>query len=161
MASQAAISLFSVVNKNVLVTGGSRGVGFMIAKGFKEAGANVIITSRDEKACAEAAAKLQCQYIASNVSTREGCEALAHNVTGMFQNRLDVLINNAGTSWGEPLDREKSKTNWGFDKVFDLVRIFSVVVAGKVYYFTVFLCDLTLFLVNRVKTSRMSRVCFI
>jgi NAD(P)-dependent dehydrogenase (short-subunit alcohol dehydrogenase family) len=120
MASQAAISLFSVANKNVLVTGGSRGIGFMIAKGFKEAGANVILTSRDEKACAEAAAKIQCQYVASNVSTREGCEALVDSVTDMFKNRLDVLVNNAGTSWGQPLDRE-SKTNWGFDKVFDLV----------------------------------------
>jgi hypothetical protein len=121
MASQAAISLFSVANKNVLVTGSSRGIGFMIAKGYKEAGANVIITSRDEKACAEAAAELQCQYLTSNVSSREGCEALVDSITDMFENRLDVLINNAGTSWGEPLDRDKSKTNWGFDKVFDLV----------------------------------------
>jgi NAD(P)-dependent dehydrogenase (short-subunit alcohol dehydrogenase family) len=123
MSSQVAASLFSVANKNVLVTGGSRGIGFMIAKGYVQAGANVILTSRDEKACAEAAATLQCQYVTSNVSTREGCEALAQNVSDMFQKRLDVLVNNAGTSWGQPLDRE-SKTNWGFDKVFDLVSIF-------------------------------------
>jgi NAD(P)-dependent dehydrogenase (short-subunit alcohol dehydrogenase family) len=123
MSSQVAASLFSVANKNVLVTGGSRGIGFMIAKGYVQAGANVILTSRDEKACAAAAATLQCQYVASNVSTREGCEALAHSVSDMFHNRLDVLVNNAGTSWGQPLDRE-SKTNWGFDKVFDLVSIF-------------------------------------
>jgi NAD(P)-dependent dehydrogenase (short-subunit alcohol dehydrogenase family) len=92
MSAQAAASLFSVVGKNVLVTGGSRGVGFMIAKGFSQAGANVILTSRDEKACAEAAATLQCQYVASNVSTKEGCDALVHSVSDMFQNRLDVLV---------------------------------------------------------------------
>jgi NAD(P)-dependent dehydrogenase (short-subunit alcohol dehydrogenase family) len=120
MASSAAVSkLFSVAGKNVLVTGGSRGIGYMIAKGFSEAGANVLISSRDEKACAEAAASCNVDYVTSNVSTREGCEELATKVGQVFNGRLDVLINNAGTSWGEPLERN-SKTNWGFDKVLDL-----------------------------------------
>ena len=114
--------LFSVAGRNVLVTGGSRGIGLMIAQGFAQAGAQVLLTSRDEQACAEAAA--QCgptvQYVASNVSTREGCEALAAHVATVFDGRLDVLINNAGTSWGEPLDRVSKKANWGFDKVLDL-----------------------------------------
>jgi NAD(P)-dependent dehydrogenase (short-subunit alcohol dehydrogenase family) len=114
--------LFAVAGKNVLVTGGSRGIGFMIAKGFWEAGANVLITSRDEKACQEAVASCQpnMQYVTSNVSTREGCDELVRKLGDVFQNgRLDVLVNNAGTSWGEPLERN-SKTNWGFDKVLDL-----------------------------------------
>lgn len=112
-------SLFSVAGKNVLVTGGSRGIGLMIAKGFVEHGANVLLTSRSEEACREAAQSLNCQYVVSTLSNREGCEALATKVSDVFHNRLDVLINNAGTSWGEPIDRE-SKSNWGFDKVLDL-----------------------------------------
>jgi NAD(P)-dependent dehydrogenase (short-subunit alcohol dehydrogenase family) len=125
-------TLFSVVGKNVLVTGGSRGIGYMIAQGYVAAGANVILTSRDENACKEAVASIlqqqqknnnnntAVQYVTSTLSTREGCEALANTVKDKFQNgKLDILVNNAGTSWGEPLDRN-SKTNWGFDKVFDL-----------------------------------------
>jgi NAD(P)-dependent dehydrogenase (short-subunit alcohol dehydrogenase family) len=95
----------------------------MIAKGFVEAGAKVLLTSRDEKACAEAAKSLDSpnvQYVTSNVSNREGCVALARHTASVFNNRLDVLVNNAGTSWGEPLDHESGKANWGFDKVFDL-----------------------------------------
>jgi NAD(P)-dependent dehydrogenase (short-subunit alcohol dehydrogenase family) len=111
-------SLFSVAGKNVLVTGGSRGIGVMIAKGLQNAGANVLLTSRSEEACREAAASIPgSKFVASNVSSREGCEELAERVAEIFDNRLDVLINNAGTSWGEPLDRKSGKANWGFDKV--------------------------------------------
>jgi NAD(P)-dependent dehydrogenase (short-subunit alcohol dehydrogenase family) len=137
-------TLFSVTGKNVLVTGGSRGIGLMIAKGFCRAGANVLLTSRDEAACAEAVATVRqqqqqqqqagaasgddeaaavaggtCQYVTSNLSHREGCEELVHHVDKVFQGRLDVLVNNAGTSWGEPPERD-SKSNWGFDRVLDL-----------------------------------------
>lgn len=92
----------------------------MIAKGFAAAGANVLLTSRDPKACSEAAGDHpSLEYVVSNVSTRQGCEELADNVKEIFSGRLDVLINNAGTSWGEPLERN-SKQNWGFDKVLDL-----------------------------------------
>mmetsp|Transcript_22683 Transcript_22683/g.33495 ORF Transcript_22683/g.33495 Transcript_22683/m.33495 type:complete len:283 (+) Transcript_22683:17-865(+) len=129
-SSSAASALFSISGKNVLVTGGSRGIGLMIAKGFVQAGANVIVTSRDEKACAEAASQIQCRYVTSTLSTRQGCESLAQSVKEMFENRLDVLINNAGTSWGEePWDnfdpdtdptKASKRANWGFDKVLDL-----------------------------------------
>jgi len=125
-------TLFSVAGKNVLVTGGSRGIGYMIAKGYLNAGANVLLTSRSEDSCQEAVQSLlqqssssatngTCRYVASNVSSRAGCEQLAEQVAAMFDNRLDVLVNNAGTSWGEPLERKSGKANWGFDKVFDLV----------------------------------------
>jgi NAD(P)-dependent dehydrogenase (short-subunit alcohol dehydrogenase family) len=125
VASSIYNTLFSVAGKNVLITGGSRGIGLMIAQGFAAAGANVVLTSRDESACRQAVATLRplasntAEYITSNVSTREGCDELADKVGQMFQGKLDILINNAGTSWGEPLERN-SKTNWGFDKVFDL-----------------------------------------
>mmetsp|Transcript_4568 Transcript_4568/g.6943 ORF Transcript_4568/g.6943 Transcript_4568/m.6943 type:complete len:272 (-) Transcript_4568:1511-2326(-) len=120
MASTAISNLFSVTGKNVLVTGGSRGIGLMIAKGFVMNGANVLLTSRDPKACEQAASQLSCKFVASNVSTREGCKQLAEHVKDVFDGRLDVLVNNAGTSWGEPLGRESGRANWGFDKVFDL-----------------------------------------
>lgn len=115
-------SLFSVQGKNVLITGGSRGIGLMIAKNFVAAGANVLLTSRSEEACREAAATIDPQphFVASNVSNREGCEALAEHASKVFENRLDVLINNAGASWGEPLERKSGRANWGFDKVLDL-----------------------------------------
>uniref|UniRef100_A0A7S2YCX8 Ketoreductase domain-containing protein n=1 Tax=Entomoneis paludosa TaxID=265537 RepID=A0A7S2YCX8_9STRA len=119
-ASSAASTLFSVAGKNVLVTGGSRGIGYMIAKGFQEQGANVLLTSRSEEACQKAAQELNCHYVASNVSNREGCEALADHVGQVFDQGLHVLVNNAGTSWGEPLSRKSGRANWGFDKVFDL-----------------------------------------
>ncbi|GKY91697.1 hypothetical protein MPSEU_000141500 [Mayamaea pseudoterrestris] len=112
-------SLFSIAGKNVLVTGGSRGIGYMIAKHMAASGANVLITSRDDEACRRAAETIQCQYVATNVSSREGCDELVAHVRSFFSNRLDCLINNAGTSWGEPLERD-SKTNWGWDKVMDL-----------------------------------------
>jgi NAD(P)-dependent dehydrogenase (short-subunit alcohol dehydrogenase family) len=127
MTAGTPFTLFSVAGKNVLVTGGSRGIGLMIAKGFVHAGANVLLTSRSEDACREAAESLggspSCRYVASNVSSRAGCEQLAQDVAQIFDNRLDILINNAGTSWGEPLDRTSGRANWGFDKVMDLVSI--------------------------------------
>jgi NAD(P)-dependent dehydrogenase (short-subunit alcohol dehydrogenase family) len=119
MASIA--SLFSVSGKNVLVTGGSRGIGFMIAKSFARNGANVLITSRDEAACKDASIALGCQYVTSNLSSREGCVELATYASNAFQGRLDILVNNAGASWGESLERESSRhSNWGWDKVLDL-----------------------------------------
>lgn len=107
----AASSLFSVAGKNVLVTGGSRGIGLMIAKGFVDAGANVLLTSRSADACEKAALSLNSpnvKHVASNVSTREGCVALVEHVKGVFP-KLDVLVNNAGTSWGEPLEHSSGK----------------------------------------------------
>ena len=139
-----ASGLFCVAGKNVLITGGTRGIGYMIASTFVEHGANVLITSRDPKACEEAASSLLAlrrhapsssssssssssyvHHVPSNVSTREGCKALASHVRDVFSGRLDVLVNNAGASWGEdpgydPDSRESGRMNWGWDKVLDL-----------------------------------------
>ena len=111
----------------------------MIASSFASHGANVLITSRDPKACQEAAEALtsslqsrdqannqpSVHFVSSNVSTREGCKALAQYTNTLFNGRLDVLVNNAGTSWGEDPgydvgSRESGKMNWGWDKVMDL-----------------------------------------
>jgi NAD(P)-dependent dehydrogenase (short-subunit alcohol dehydrogenase family) len=102
----------------------------MIASTFARHGANVLITSRDPKACQEAADSLRdvssnVHFVSSNVSTREGCKALAQHTNELFGGRLDVLVNNAGTSWGEDPgydvgSRESGKMNWGWDKVMDL-----------------------------------------
>jgi len=108
----------------------------MIASIFLRHGANVLVTSRDSKACEDAAAALLSQratndneadvhHVSSNVSTREGCKALAQHTRNVFAGRLDVLVNNAGTSWGEDPGydtnaRESGKMNWGWDKVIDL-----------------------------------------
>ena len=131
-------NLFSVSGKNILVTGSSRGIGLMIASGFAHAGANVLITSRDENACREAVASIErdvfqnsnnskfnynnkIYYVASNIGTRNGCKELAEYTKKLFNGRLDVLVNNAGTSWGEdPYERESGRANWGWDKVMDL-----------------------------------------
>ncbi|EJK54710.1 hypothetical protein THAOC_25639, partial [Thalassiosira oceanica] len=123
--------LFSVAGKNILVTGSSRGIGLMVAKAFVKEGANVIL---DPKACEEAANELmgiarsqsnRVYHVALDVSSREGCKTLAQFTRDMFGNRLDVLVNNAGTSWGEDPgydkdSRESAKMNWGWDKVLDL-----------------------------------------
>ena len=111
----------------------------MIASTFYRHGANVLIASRDPKACEEAAKTIISQqqedktatlsssvhHVSSNVSSREGCKELAEYTNKVFNGRLDVLVNNAGTSWGEDpgydqMARESGKMNWGWDKVLDL-----------------------------------------
>ncbi|MEV1290160.1 glucose 1-dehydrogenase [Micromonospora sp. NPDC049679] len=99
--------LFSVEGKTVLVTGGSRGIGLMIAQGFVEAGANVIISSRKAEVCQAVAAELStvgnCAAIPADLSTMEGAEQLAAAVLDRTP-RVDVLVNNAGATWGAELE---------------------------------------------------------
>jgi NAD(P)-dependent dehydrogenase (short-subunit alcohol dehydrogenase family) len=98
--------LFSIAGKTALVTGGTRGIGKMIAEGFVEAGATVYISSRKADACAEVAAELSakgtCIGIPADLSTEEGCRGLADEMTSRLE-RLDILVNNAGATWGTPL----------------------------------------------------------
>ena len=110
---ELTIKYRTVLVQNVLVTGGSRGIGLMIVKGYIEAGANVLLTSRDEKACAEAAASLNSpnvHFVASNVSSRDGCVALAEHTASVFNNKLDVLVNNAGTLHDDAREIQSSTT---------------------------------------------------
>jgi NAD(P)-dependent dehydrogenase (short-subunit alcohol dehydrogenase family) len=106
--------LFSVEGKTVLVTGGSRGIGLMIARGFVEAGADVVISSRKADVCARVAAELSCAAIPADLSTVEGVDGLAAAVRERWP-RLDVLVNNAGASWGAPLE---SYPDSAFDKLW-------------------------------------------
>src|SRR5262245_10274678 len=106
--------LFSVNNKVVLVTGGSRGIGLMIARGFVEAGAKVYVSSRKKDVCDEVAAELSkagtCISAPADCGTQEGCEALARTI-GEREKALHVLANNAGANWGAPLT-EYPDTAW-------------------------------------------------
>lgn len=112
--------LFDVTGKNVVVTGGTRGIGLMIAKGFAEAGARVIISSRKPDACASAAAELSAfgDVVAhpADLSTEDGVADLAAFVARSFD-RVDVLVNNAGATWGAPVDEFPAS---GFDKIMNV-----------------------------------------
>jgi NAD(P)-dependent dehydrogenase (short-subunit alcohol dehydrogenase family) len=114
-------ALFDVSDKAVVVTGGSRGIGLMIARGFVEAGARVYISSRKAEACDEAAASLSgsgsagsCVSVPADLATPEGAAALVSAVSER-ESALHVLVNNAGATWGAPLEEYPDSA---FDKVF-------------------------------------------
>lgn len=96
--------LFSIAGKTALVTGGSRGVGLMIARAFVEAGANVYISARSADVCDKVAAELsqlpgggKCVSLPADLSTEEGCGELVRAV-GEREDSLDILVNNAGAN---------------------------------------------------------------
>lgn len=109
---------FSLEGRTALVTGGSRGIGKMIAAGFIAQGAKVYISSRKAPACEETAAELgpNCIALPMDVSTVNGCKALAAELAGR-EDHLDILVNNAGAAWGVPFE-EFPESGW--DKVMDL-----------------------------------------
>ncbi len=99
--------LFDISGKTALVTGGSRGIGLMIARGLVRAGARVIVSSRkteDVEAAAKELGELgDCQAIPGDVSTPEGAAELAQATQERFP-ELDILVNNAGAVWGASLE---------------------------------------------------------
>jgi NAD(P)-dependent dehydrogenase (short-subunit alcohol dehydrogenase family) len=114
-------NLFSIEGKVALVTGGSRGIGEMIAAGFLANGAKVYISSRKAEVCAATAKRLgdeyggECISLPANLAELEGVEALVGEL-GSQEQALDILVNNAGVSWGAPLDEFPEN---GWDKVMD------------------------------------------
>ena len=100
--------LFSIAGKTALVTGGSRGIGLMIARGFVEAGAKVYISSRKADVCEQVAADLsevgECIALPADLSTEDECRRLAGEVASR-ESSLDILVNNAGATWGTPLEQ--------------------------------------------------------
>lgn len=114
--------LFGVDGKTVLVTGGARGIGLMIAAGFVANGATVYIASRDKQACDAVANQLTnvgpgtCFALAADLGTEAGCVALA-KALGERTQKLHVLVNNSGTSWGAPMASHGEKA---WDKTFAL-----------------------------------------
>ncbi|MDG1680603.1 MAG: SDR family oxidoreductase [SAR86 cluster bacterium] len=113
-------NLFSIEGKVALITGGSRGIGEMIAAGFLANGAKVYISSRKAEVCNATAKRLQEEYggecisVPADLSNLDGINALADKISQ--DDNLDILVNNAGASWGEPID-EYSEQGW--DKVMD------------------------------------------
>jgi NAD(P)-dependent dehydrogenase (short-subunit alcohol dehydrogenase family) len=114
------MDLFSVEGKTALVTGGSRGIGLMIARDLVEAGAHVYISSRKAEVCQAAALELSsvgtCVALPADLSRREDCVRLAEELSAC-ETHLDILVNNAGATWGAPLE-EFPEAGW--DKILDL-----------------------------------------
>ncbi|QUD87172.1 SDR family NAD(P)-dependent oxidoreductase [Phenylobacterium montanum] len=113
--------LFSLEGRVALVTGGSRGIGKMIAAGYVAQGAKVYVSSRKPGPCDETAAELSagggtCISLPQDVSTVEGCRALAARFAE-HEPKLDILVNNAGAAWGAAFD-EFPESGW--DKVMNL-----------------------------------------
>ncbi|MEP7294831.1 MAG: SDR family oxidoreductase [Burkholderiales bacterium] len=113
-------NLFTLEGRTALITGGSRGIGRMIAAGFLAQGAKVYISSRKAADCDAAAKDLsahgECISIPANVATAEGIKALVEAFSAR-EKSLDILVNNAGAAWGETFDTFPES---GWDKVVDL-----------------------------------------
>lgn len=112
--------LFSVRGKVVLITGGSRGLGEMMARAYVENGAKVYISARKAEACEHLAKELSafgtCIALPGDLSKMEEIDRVGAELAKR-ENKLDVLVNNAGASWGAPFDEFPEQ---GWDKVMDL-----------------------------------------
>jgi len=113
----SADPLFDVTGKVAVVTGGSRGIGKMVARGLLEHGVRVYISARKADQVADTAAELselgECVGVVADLSQASGAEALRAAVAER-EDRLHILVNNAGAAWGAPVDEYPES---GFDKV--------------------------------------------
>ncbi len=113
-------NLFSIEGKVAVVTGGSRGIGAMIARGFVENGARTYITARKAEACRKTAEELSkyghCIAVPADLSTGEGQTHFLRSVQEK-ESQLHILVNNAGANWAAPID-EFPESGW--DKVLDI-----------------------------------------
>jgi len=112
--------LFSIRGKTAVVTGGTRGIGLMIAEAYVRAGAKVYVSSRKADVVAETEAALsklgECIGIPADLSTQDECRRLASEVSGR-EDKVHILVNNAGATWGAPIDEYDDVA---FAKVLDL-----------------------------------------
>ena len=113
-------TLFSIKGKSALITGGSRGIGLMIARGYIEAGATVYISSRNREVCDQVANTLSevgtCYSIPADVASPEGRNTLVEELKKR-ESSLSILVNNAGTNWGVALEEYPDSA---FNKVMSL-----------------------------------------
>ena len=114
------MNLFDLSGKTAVVTGGTRGIGLMIARGLLEAGARVYVSSRKPDACADAERELT-RYgtvvaVPADLSAEAECVRLAGEISER-ERALNVLVNNAGATWGAPLEEFPSAA---WDEVADL-----------------------------------------
>ena len=112
--------LFSVKGKIAIVTGGSRGIGKMIAAGFVANGVKTYITARKAEACQATAEELSatgsCTAIPADLSTKEGRDSFISEIKSR-EEKVDVLVNNAGAAWGAAFEEYPDE---GYDKVMDI-----------------------------------------
>ena len=120
--------LFNLEGKVALVTGGSRGIGYMISQGLLQAGARVYITARKAEACEQAARELsrygECVALPANVTDPDGLRRLCEQL-GAAEPRLHILVNNAGAAWGEKYEDYPESA---FDKLMsvNVTAVFSL-----------------------------------
>ncbi len=130
-----ALSLFDIEGKRAVVTGGASGIGTMIARGYLQAGAHVIIASRKEDSLKAAVDDLaphgEVSYVVADLADEAGCRSLGEAVAAQWDS-LDILVNNAGATWGAPLADHDAKS-WA--------RVLDVNVEG-VFHTTKFLLPL-------------------
>lgn len=111
---------FGLAGRTAVVTGGTRGIGAMIAEGLLRAGASVILCARSATDCAAAVDRLSdlgpVTAHPADLSTAQGCEDFA-GIVSAEHDRVDVLVNNAGAAWGAPIEQYPEA---GWDKVMDL-----------------------------------------
>ena len=117
-------SLFSVAGKRVFVTGGAKGIGRMITEGYVKNGATVVVSGRKAEDCEDCAEELTalgpgtCLSLPADLSDWKASEDVVAQLKDLLgSEELDVLVNNAGTAWGQPFEEFTEK---GFDRVFDL-----------------------------------------
>ncbi len=120
MSAADLTALFGLAGKTALVTGGTRGIGLMIARGLLQAGASVVVSSRKQDACDSAVSQLSefgsVRAVAADLSSQDECQRLAGEVLA-DTDELHILVNNAGATWGEPLNTFP-RSAW--DKILDL-----------------------------------------
>jgi len=112
--------LFSIAGKTAVVTGGSRGIGKMIAEGYVENGVKTYITARKAEACLRTAEELskkgECIAFPADLSSKEGRESFVEQIKS-HEERIDILVNNAGAAWGAAFEEYPDE---GYDKVMNI-----------------------------------------
>ena len=112
--------LFSIAGKTAIVTGGSRGIGKMIAEGYVENGVKTYITARKAEACQQTAEELsekgECIALPADLSNKTGRDEFINQIKSR-EDRLDILVNNAGAAWGAPFEEYPDE---GYDKVMNI-----------------------------------------